>query len=326
MSREGQPHTIHVGGPAATADLPKRVVERLATLRERVDDLHRVLPLSEERVAASTAKVEAEQRLKCLLGHPHQGGFGLDEASDKRVIQQKKLVEELSNASQRLTDRYQRPHQSWNRAAQALRSVENWLQSRPGGTRLEDYSGPEPKLLKGESLIDAIDRHRKRAREIQSDLAAVEGAPFPSSHAKAKARRQVEELAQRGAPSVALLLKKDRDVVFPVTGLQANVFNVQAAFAATEVVDTLALTAWLHKDALISALEREIDRQSDDKSALTHAARAQQAAELGEALLSIERQESALVWTGLEQCLPVEHRADCSPMAVLQCRLVTLPA
>jgi hypothetical protein len=43
-------------------------------------------------------------------------------------------------------------------------------------------------------------------------------------------------------------------------------------------------------------------------------------------LLEIERQEAAVVWRAMDERLPVEHRADCSPLAILQCRLITAPA
>jgi hypothetical protein len=43
-------------------------------------------------------------------------------------------------------------------------------------------------------------------------------------------------------------------------------------------------------------------------------------------LLEVERTESALVWAALAQGLPVEHRGDCNPQAILQCRLATMPA
>jgi hypothetical protein len=42
-------------------------------------------------------------------------------------------------------------------------------------------------------------------------------------------------------------------------------------------------------------------------------------------LLSAERDEAALTWSAMEQGLPVEHRSDCSPLAILQVRLITAP-
>jgi hypothetical protein len=58
---------------------------------------------------------------------------------------------------------------------------------------------------------------------------------------------------------------------------------------------------------------------------LTQEARQQQEAEVMGDLLAVERDESALLWRAMDERLPVEHRADCAPQAILQCRLVTAP-
>jgi hypothetical protein len=53
-------------------------------------------------------------------------------------------------------------------ASGALAVCEAWLKDggRPGGTVLQDYDGPEPKLLKGENvLLDAIEKRRRRIRD-----------------------------------------------------------------------------------------------------------------------------------------------------------------
>ena len=42
-------------------------------------------------------------------------------------------------------------------------------------------------------------------------------------------------------------------------------------------------------------------------------------------LLDIERQEAALVWRAMDERLPVEHRKECSPQAILRCGLITAP-
>jgi hypothetical protein len=43
-------------------------------------------------------------------------------------------------------------------------------------------------------------------------------------------------------------------------------------------------------------------------------------------LLAVERDEAAVVWSAMAQNLPVEHRADINPVALLGVRLVTAPA
>ena len=89
--------------------------------------------------------------------------------------------------------------------------------------------------------------------------------------------------------------------------------GTERSLAFTEVPDVVALLAWLHKDALIAALDREIAAEADDLAALTHEARQTRTAEVMRDLLDIERQEAALVWTAQAQSLLVEHRADCDP-------------
>jgi hypothetical protein len=42
-------------------------------------------------------------------------------------------------------------------------------------------------------------------------------------------------------------------------------------------------------------------------------------------LLSVERDEAAPVWQAQQNLLPCEQRADCSPLVILQLRLITAP-
>jgi len=137
-------------------------------------------------------------------------------------------------------------------------------------------------------------------------------------------RDQIEILATRGAPTVSLLIEHaDREVVWPVQNLRANVFNTGTpAIGYAEAPDTLAVLAWLHKDALI----KRFDAEADDKAALSIEAREPQAAEIQGDLLAVERDKAALVWPALAQGLPTEHRSDCHPLAILGAELRTLPA
>jgi hypothetical protein len=91
------------------------------------------------------------------------------------------------------------------------------------------------------------------------------------------------------------------------------------------VPDTIALMCWLHKDALIAALDREISTESDDPASLSHEAREKAEAEVQGDLLAVERDECALVWTAQAQNLPCEHRPDVSVLALLSISLVTAP-
>jgi hypothetical protein len=101
--------------------------------------------------------------------------------------------------------------------------------------------------------------------------------------------------------------------------------ETRAAVAFTETPDAIALFAWTFGDVLVKRLDEAIDADADDANALGHDERRKREAQVWADLLEIERIESALVWAALAQGLPTEHRGDCSPQAVLQCRLITLP-
>jgi hypothetical protein len=50
------------------------------------------------------------------------------------------------------------------------------MADRPHGTTLEDYDGEEPKLLKNETVTDAVERLRRRGRELKANLHRIQSA------------------------------------------------------------------------------------------------------------------------------------------------------
>ena len=136
-------------------------------------------------------------------------------------------------------------------------------------------------------------------------------------------RAQIDALAMQGAPSASSLIELDGKIEFQTQRVQSEVHGERRSLAFTETADAVALVAWLHKDALIAALDREIASEADDKAALSHEARQQREAEVRGELLDIERQEAELVFSAQSQGLPCEHRSDINPVALLGLRLVT---
>ena len=93
---------------------------------------------------------------------------------------------------------------AWQAASQALAACETWLKTgRPGGTVLAAVEIEPPKLAKGETVLDGVERLRRRGRELRADQHRIATAPFPSSHCKQRMREMVEQLALRGTPSMA---------------------------------------------------------------------------------------------------------------------------
>jgi hypothetical protein len=185
---------------------------------------------------------------------------------------------------------------AWSAASLTLSNVETWLRiGRPHGTTLEQFDGPQQTLNKGEDVVSAIERHRRRNRELQADLHRIRSAPYPASFAKRKLREQVEQLAQRGAPVVSGLIEHGDKLQFQRELLRVQMHNIPKAPAAigyAEVIDPTALVAWLLKDAVIKRLDAAIDAESDDDAALSHEAREKAEAEALSDILANDRSES----------------------------------
>ena len=306
--------------------LPERSADLLRKLRQRADDLFLLLPEFEKISEANAVKQLAVERSKGLTDPPQSGGFGLA-ADDQRVIAATKAVEKATAEARRVTEPRELRSSAWQTVKITTTNVEQWLRGgRPGNTQLETVEIVEPKLAKNEDVISALDRVRRRGRELQADLHRVRSAPYPSAHARAKIRQEVEQLVERGRPVLSGVIEHDSKLEFPRQLARAQVHNVPKAPAATayfELVDLTALVAWLLKETLIKRLDEEIAAEADDKAALSPEAREKAEAEVMADLLAVERDEAALVWKAMEQNLPVEFRADTNPAAILSVKLVT---
>jgi hypothetical protein len=323
---------INVQPPAdLLAILPEGAArDRLRALRQRTADARSLIPEFETVREANTARYDAERALARLLNHRSLGGYELpDDGSDNRVIAARETLDTATAHAKRLAELREVRTANWQVASAALQTAETYLRGgRPGNTVFEAVEVVVPSVAKGENgLLDQIENRRRVVREHKATLHRIQSAPYPSTHVKARIREQVEVLATRGTPQVARAVELDEPVDWPMASLRANIYNARelplAAFIETH--DMLPLMAWLHKDALIAALEREIDSESDDKNALGHAEREKREAEVMGDLLAVERAECALVFSAQAQNLPIEHRSDVSPLALLGLALVTAP-
>jgi hypothetical protein len=304
--------------------LPPLASERLQKLRQRALDSHAVIPMFDQIQEASLARVTAQRALSRLVDHPQDHGFGL-KSDNRSVIEAQRTLDKANADFERLKQLQEVRTAQWQSASGGLANTETYLRDgRPQGVVLEDYEGPEPTLAKGEDIFSALDKVRRRGRELRADLARIAAAPYPSSHARAKIRHEIEALAMQGAPVISDVIEHDRKIIWPMARLKSEVFAEQRALAFTEAVDPLALFAWLHKDALIKRLDAEIDSEADDAAALSHADRELRTAEVMGDILEQDRLEAALVWRAQDERLPIEHRADISPIALLGLRLVTV--
>jgi len=210
-------------------------------------------------------------------------------------------------------------------------ACEQRLRDKPPNTAIEDAAVELPKLLKTEAtILDTIESYRRRARELVADLRRIEASSYPRDYSRAKATAEVLALAERGQISASRLVERDGTLDFPTMQLSSQVYNTEtrAIAFAHDVPDALAILAAIHTDAMIAAVCKAVDRESDDQNSLSHSEPETRAAEVMGDLRVVEFLENALVHAALAQGLPTEHRVGpdgCNVRAILQCRLVVVP-
>jgi hypothetical protein len=302
--------------------LPPRARDRFLSLRQSAADTHAVLrPIIEQLSDLFPEKQRHERRLKLITGP----GYSLD----KDAIQVKLAQADLDRCTEtiaRLKTVEKERSARWHAAAQTERIVEDWLGSGvPRGCTIVDHEPIDAAALlkKNETLIDAVERVRRRGREIAADLNRVRTAPHPSADRKLAMRQQVDALAELAAPHVSASIAIGSPIEFPTENVRVDVHNAPGAVGFTDVPNALGLLCWLHRDALISKLDSEIDAEADDAIALNDADRAKQEAVILGDIVSNDRDECALIELGAKQGIVIEHRADVSPLALLGLSLVT---
>jgi hypothetical protein len=178
----------------------------------------------------------------------------------------------------------------------------------------------EPRVLGGEGPGDSVERLRRRIRELKSDLDQVRCAPYPASEAKQLVRAQIDQLAMRGAPTLFDVIDRRGDIKWPeltTRSMSISVGTEPAQMVITTTPDTLAILAWLHLDALIAGLDREIEASSQDDQALTDEQRTKKSAQILSDILATEREEEALIEQMETSGAVFLRRVDADPRAVL---------
>jgi hypothetical protein len=143
--------------------------------------------------------------------------------------------------------------------------------------------------LKNESPHAAVDRFRRKRRDLIADLAAVAAAPITSEAARALVHAEIERLATKGRPDLFGVVEHGDPIRWPMENVIA-----QAGVRAS-APDALAVVAWLHRDALLAALDAEIAALADDGAALTDEERDVRKAEVLTSILEHERAECWLI-------------------------------
>ena len=199
-------------------------------------------------------------------------------------------------------------------------SIENYFTEGLSGFSgaITLYKGPSPSPQKREAPVEAVERCRRRYRELEADRHRIMCSPWHAAGAKLRARAEIEKLAERGRPSVLPLIETAEETIAWRERLFSDVHmgNGQLVTAVGDP-QALPLLFWLHKEALIQRIEAEIDAVSDDGAALTAQDRKKQLETIDRDRLALQREEDHWVSVAIEAGVAVLRRPEADPRAVL---------
>jgi hypothetical protein len=154
------------------------------------------------------------------------------------------------------------------------------------------------------NFIAEVGAVRERIQELKDEADRVRALPIPASEAKLRARQQIVAEAARGRPDASILHNRpEAGLRWPQTYRGAD--------------DLGALICWLHRDAMIVAVDAEIDRVMGETIGISDHGRADKLAEIARVTLCAERTEEALIELAASSGISVIRRPDASPLAVL---------
>lgn len=298
--------------------LPADPRRRLLDLRQQRDDAFAAYRATSDRVRVLIEeKQDAERRLR-RIQDPNQDSFRRTTEDSPAVRELTEQIANLASELVRLREVAEVRGGRSNQAGALVRNVEDFIKNLGDTVRVMPAAAVAAKTAKGEDLVAAVERRRARLRELEADRRKVLAAPIPSSVAKAQARAQIDALAGRGQVSVAPLIEAGQPFRFAEIYSSIVVDGAGGRAVGTNwSLDTEATIAWLLKDQLIAAVEREISECADDANALSPEARAAKLAEIEGDQLFVQREEESLVETAERNGLTIMRRADASPLAVL---------
>ena len=326
----GTPAVIRLNAdPINWPRIPKPVKNKLKRLRRARDDAWLVWRgIADERQVAWEAKRVAEARLKVLKGGgpdsawydaAQRSHFQRLEDDHPEVAAQLETLEESKTNIERLDPIVDARSHQFDQFGRLVDSIEGYLSEGLSGVgdAIMLYKGPAPSPHKGERAVDAVERCRRRLRELDADRHRVASAPWPSAEAKRRARAEIDKLAERGQPSALSLVESpDGSINWPERPVTDAVIGGRLVSAVGDP-SALALLFWLHRETIIERINEQIDANSDDANSLTAEQRTEQIGEIDRDRLAVQREEEFWINAAIDGGTNILRRPDADPRAVL---------
>jgi hypothetical protein len=313
---------------------------RLESLRQRAHDARSLFEPVFDQIRETRIELDrSRSRLRQLVQPRSVGGYGLSQGdentpADRQVADVQGIISKYEGELARLSAMEAERAAIWRNVGVLVQRCEDWIRSgRPHGTTLTEVAAIEfDEIVKrDEKVNDALERLRHRLRELAADRHRIESAAYPSADCKARLREQIDTLANRGTPSVDMLIEHNGEIGWPQTTQRHELVAMGTdgspvrGHATGETFDALGVFVWMHRAALLKAIDALVDSESDDAHALSVTDREVRLAEIERDRLATERMEAALIWSCQIAGQAIEHRADVSVLALLGIELRTVP-
>jgi hypothetical protein len=216
-----QSHTI--GDPGVA--LPDESRRKLESLRQRAADARSLFEPVFDQIRETRIELDrSRSRLRQLIMPRNAGGFGLSQGdentpADKQVADVQAIITKHEGELSRLASLEAERSANWRSLGILVQRCEDWLRSgRPLGTVLLESAALDlDEIVKpDEKFYAAIERLRHRLRELSADEHRVRSSAYPSAHCKQKVRDTLDSIANRGTPSVDMLIEHDGEITWPM--------------------------------------------------------------------------------------------------------------
>jgi hypothetical protein len=234
-----------------------------------------------------------------VLDPAHPATFEFEECPDggrRRVPSGRPVREALVASLDAAKDEIRRLQQEQQAIVRPnIEALEDWIARLDHSAKFVPARVPPVKISKSETVAGALGKVLGDQKRIEALIAKIQDAPRTTEEAKQGLRAQIEALAARGRPDVMPLF--DGDLVnWPRLQVIGGGAGLHQYSVVSEVADTEAVFAWLHRDALVAALDKEVETaRADDADALSAEEQNAQLSQLTAALLVLQHQGEALI-------------------------------
>lgn len=193
-------------------------------------------------------------------------------------------------------------------AANVARLVKEWLARQPDEREFEDAPMSPPKLRKGETPLQGVQRLRGEIAKLGIERQRVAAAAMPIAELKERANEFVLDLTERGRPEI------NTDASVLTVGHDSKGFGPSRSII-------LAFAAWLDPEKFTARLHQEIDELAKTcELRMSAREKSEKLSEIAADIRKLATEEEAVIREAASQGQQIARRFDVDPQVVLGVR------